>query len=128
MTGVDFERETGLGDIVLWTAFFEAVHAPPRLGLWPHSHVEHGYQRSAWHRQVQRGADGISSVHHRHQLSLPLGIGFDTLIKIGRLPVKIGLEAYYYVERDDDFGPKFQLRFLFVPILPAPEWSRRPLF
>ncbi len=52
----------------------------------------------------------------------------DTLIKIGPLPVKIGLEAYYYVERDDDFGPKFQLRFLFVPVLPAPAWSRRPLF
>ncbi len=54
-------------------------------------------------------------------------IGVDTLIKIGPLPVKIGLEAYYYVERDDNFGPKFQLRFLFVPVLPAPAWSRRPL-
>jgi hypothetical protein len=30
----------------------------------------------------------------------------DTLIKIGPLPVKIGFEAYYYLERDSDFGPE----------------------
>ena len=59
------------------------------------------------------------------QLNLPLGIGFDTLIKLGPLPVKVGAEVYYYAERDDDFGPEWQLRLLFVPVLPAPEWSRR---
>ena len=62
------------------------------------------------------------------ELSLPIGIGFDTLIKIASLPVKVGLEAYYYVQQDDEFGPKFMLRFLFVPVIPSPEWSRRPLF
>ncbi len=62
------------------------------------------------------------------QLSLPLGLGGDTLIKIGRLPVKIGLEAYYYAVQDDDFGPIFQFRFLFIPVLPAPEWARNPIF
>ena len=40
------------------------------------------------------------------QLSLPLGIGADTPIKLGPLPVKIGLEMYYYAVRDDDFGPE----------------------
>jgi hypothetical protein len=62
------------------------------------------------------------------QLDLPIGIGFDTLIKIGPLPVKIGVETYYHVVRDDDFAPEWQLRFLFVPVLPAPEWAREPLF
>lgn len=62
------------------------------------------------------------------ELSLPVGMGIDTLIKIGKLPVKIGAEVYYYVKQDDDFGPEWQLRLLFVPVLPAPKWSRTPLF
>lgn len=62
------------------------------------------------------------------QLSLPVGIGFDTLIKIGKLPVKLGVEAHYYAVQDDDFGPKYRLRFMFVPVFPAPEWSRDPVF
>ena len=53
--------------------------------------------------------------------------GQDTLIKIGPLPVKIGFEAYCYLERDSDFGPEWQFRLLFVPVLPAPAWSRNPL-
>lgn len=64
-----------------------------------------------------------------NQLSLPIGIGFDTLIKLGgKLPTKIGAELYYYAVQDDGFGPKWQLRFLFVPVVPAPESSRRPWF
>jgi len=66
--------------------------------------------------------------HESNQLSLPIGIGFDTLVKLGPLPTKIGLEAYYYAAKDDDFGPTWQLRFLFVPVLPAPAWSRQALF
>ncbi len=66
--------------------------------------------------------------HESGQLSLPIGIGADTLVKIGPLPVKIGLEAYYYVESDSAFGPEWQLRLLFVPVLPAPGWAKDPLF
>ncbi|MEN8689124.1 MAG: hypothetical protein AB1Z20_03355 [Desulfobacterales bacterium] len=62
------------------------------------------------------------------ELSLPVGMGFDTLVKIGKLPVKLGAEVYYYVQQDDDFGPEWQLRLLFVPVLPAPKWSQKPLF
>ena len=66
--------------------------------------------------------------HESSQLSLPIGIGADTLIKLGRLPVKIGAELYYYAVSDDAFGPEWQLRLLFVPVLPAPAWARNPLF
>ena len=62
------------------------------------------------------------------QLTLPLGLGFDTLVKIGPLPVKVGVEGYYSVVNDDDFGPDWHIRLLFIPVLPAPEWSRTPLF
>jgi hypothetical protein len=60
--------------------------------------------------------------------SVPVGLGADTLIKLGPHPVKIGFEAYYYVEKPDDFGPEWQIRFLFVPVIPSPKWSQKPLF
>lgn len=195
VTGVDFERETGLGDIMLWTAFSRQYTPPfiwgvgPTLMLNTATHDQLGTGKFsagpmglafsitkkwilgvvAQHWWSFAGEDTIEVdtslgevrvdrpdvnltdiqpvIRYRlspktnigaapnwrynwesEQLNLPLGIGGDTLIKIGPLPVKIGLEAYYYVERDDDFGPIFQLRFLFVPVIPAPAWSRRPLF
>ena len=36
--------------------------------------------------------------------------------------------VYYHAVRDDDFGPEWQLRFLFIPVLPSPKWARNPLF
>jgi len=61
--------------------------------------------------------------------NIPVGGGFDTLIKIGDLPVKVGMEAYYFVKHGaDDFHNDWQLRFFFVPVLPSPSWSQSPLF
>ena len=37
-------------------------------------------------------------------------------------------KGYYYAVQDVDFGPEWQARLLFVPVLPAPEWSRKALF
>jgi hypothetical protein len=62
------------------------------------------------------------------EMSLPVGIGFDTMVKFGRLPAKIGAELYYYVKQDDDFGPEWQLRFFLSPVVPSPNWARNPLF
>ena len=62
------------------------------------------------------------------QWSIPLGIGFDTLVQFGRLPVKVGLEVYKYVESSDRFGQDWQIRLLFVPVIPAPSWARTPRF
>jgi hypothetical protein len=61
-------------------------------------------------------------------LSLPVGMGFDTLVKLGPLPTKVGVELYYYAVQDDNYGPEWQLRFYFSPVLPAPKWSREALF
>lgn len=61
-------------------------------------------------------------------LSLPVGIGADTMVKLGKIPVKIGLETYYYIETPDDFGPEWQVRLIFTPVLPSPGWAKNPLF
>ena len=62
------------------------------------------------------------------QLSLPIGIGADSLFMFGPLPVKLGVESYYYAVTDDDFGPRWQVRFLIIPVIPSPAWSRKPIF
>jgi hypothetical protein len=195
VTGVDFDRETGLGDMVLWTAFSNQYTAPliwgfgstimmdtasdDQLGTgkWSAGPMLLGFHLSEkWvlggifqHWWSFSGDDDLTVntnlgpvtvdrpdvnltdfqyvLRYRYspltnigcapnirynwetdELSLPIGIGFDTLIKLGPLPVKIGVEAYHYVKQDDKFGPEWQIRFLFVPVLPSPKWSQKPLF
>lgn len=66
--------------------------------------------------------------HETNQLDLPLGFGMDTLIKVGPLPLKIGMEAYYFAESSSSFGPEWQFRLFFVPVFPSPKWAQSPLF
>ena len=62
-------------------------------------------------------------------LNLPVGGGVDTMINLGKLPVKIGAEVYYYAKHGpDELHNKWHARIFFVPILPSPKWSRNPLF
>jgi hypothetical protein len=62
------------------------------------------------------------------KLRLPIGGGISTVVMLGPLPLAIGVEYYYMVETPDTFGPEHQLRVFFTPVLPAPAWSRVPLF
>jgi hypothetical protein len=195
VTGVNFDRKTGLGDIVLWTAFSKQYKPPFVWGFGPTvifpTATEDELGSGKWSAGPMALAVGITDkwiiggvfqhwwsfagdndievntsqgpqnverpdvnltdfqyiIRYRYspltnigiapnvrynwetdELSLPVGLGFDTLVKLGKLPLKIGAEVYYYVEQDDDFGPQWQLRFLFVPVLPSPKWSRKPLF
>jgi len=195
ITGVDFDRETGLGDIVLWTAFSKQYKPPFVWGFGPtimmDTATDEQLGTGKWSAGPMALAVSITDkwiiggvaqhwwsfagddtttvntslgpvtvdrpdvnltdfqyiIRYRYsvltnigiapnvrynwetdELSLPVGMGFDTLVKLGPLPVKVGAEVYYYVQQDDDFGPKWQLRILFVPVLPSPEWSRKPIF
>lgn len=195
ITGVDFDRKMGLGDVVLWNAFSNHYKPPFVWGFGPTvmlpTATEDQLGSGKWSAGPMALAVGITKkwiiggvlqhwwsfdgddditvqtssgpvtaerpdvnltdfqyiIRYRKsaltnigiapnirynwetdQLNLPIGIGFDTLVKIGKMPVKIGAELYYYVEKDDDFGPEWQLRILFVPVVPSPGWSRKPLF
>lgn len=195
VTGVNLERKSGLGDIVLWAGFSKQYKPPVILGFgittmldtatderlgtgkysagpmalafsitekwvlgvvaqhwWSFAGDDHTtIDTSLGPVEVKRPDVNLTDIqpviryrvspltnigmapnwrynHETHQLDLPIGIGFDTLIKIGPLPAKIGLEAYYFVEQSDDFGPKWQIRFLFVPVIPSPGFSKKPLF
>jgi hypothetical protein len=195
ITGVDLDRETGLGDIVLWTAFSNQYTAPFIWGLGPTVMMDTatedqlgsgkwsaGPMALAFHISEKWVLGGIFQhwwsfagdddwtvntnlgpvtverpdvnltdfqyiLRYRlspttnigmgpnirynwetEELSLPVGIGGDFLVKLGPLPVKIGAELHYYVEQDDRFGPQWLFRFFFVPVLPSPKWSQKPLF
>lgn len=181
----DFDRKTGLGDIILWTAFSDAYKPPNIFGFGPtvmldtatdeqlgtgkwsagpmalafHVGQKWIYGAVAQHWWSFAGDDDRNDVNLtdiqyvlRYRLSpatnigfgpniqanweadsdnrwtVPVGLGGDTLVKLGPLPVKIGLEAYYNVIRPDDFGAEWQIRLLFVPVIGAPKWSQKPMF
>lgn len=54
------------------------------------------------------------------QLTLPIGGGPFRTVMMGATPVKIGLQANYYVAQPDPLGPKWGLRLNITPSLKRP--------
>jgi hypothetical protein len=50
------------------------------------------------------------------------------LIWLGPLPVRVGAEFQCYPVTPEVAGPQYNLRLNITPIIPAPEWAKRPLF
>ena len=48
--------------------------------------------------------------------------------KIGKMPIKVGIEGQYYLESNDVFGQDGNIRFTITPALPAPDFAKKPLF
>lgn len=54
------------------------------------------------------------------KLNLPVGLGYSNVTKLGSLPVRWGVELQYSAIKGDDYDADFNLRFLFIPIVPNP--------
>lgn len=54
------------------------------------------------------------------RLSLPIGLGTIGMFRIGKLPIRWGIEAQYCVVRPDDVGPEWNFKVFFSPIIPNP--------
>ncbi|MGB5281589.1 MAG: hypothetical protein WBM38_08235 [Arenicellales bacterium] len=72
----------------------------------------------------QINASPTFSYNHKassgNETTFPLGIGASkTTILAGR-PYKFGLQYWYYVESPDNFGPDYQVRFTFSPVVKLP--------
>ncbi len=187
---VDFDKESGMGDIVLWNAFATNEMArPPKIfgfgvttmldtatkdvfgtGKWSAGPmgmafhlgppggwilgtvVQHWWsfagdddrndvnltniQYVAFYRLSDKTNIGLGSPNitidweadSDNRWSVPVALGFNTTSKIGPLPVKWGFELQYYVVTPDTFGPEWNLRFLFAPVIPKPAFSKLPIF
>jgi hypothetical protein len=49
--------------------------------------------------------------------TVPIGIGIEKTTRIGSTPWKFSLEAHYYVEQPDSFGPELLLIFQITPVI-----------
>jgi len=52
-----------------------------------------------------------------NKILFPIGGGVAKAFRIGSMPVKVNLEAYYYTESPDAFGPEWQINFSITPVL-----------
>lgn len=57
--------------------------------------------------------EGVSG----NQWLVPVGGGVSKTFRIGRVPMKLGLEAYYFAVSPDRFGPEWQAFLNFTPVL-----------
>ncbi|AFU99339.1 hypothetical protein [Simiduia agarivorans] len=53
-------------------------------------------------------------------LTFPVGVGITKTTRIGSTPWKFGVQYWHYLEQADPFGPDFQIRFSFAPVVPLP--------
>lgn len=52
------------------------------------------------------------------KVALPIGIGTIGLIRIGKLPIRWGIEAQYYLTGPKEIRREANFRFIFAPIIP----------
>lgn len=63
----------------------------------------------------------------KNQLTFPLGLGVGKTFKLGALPpVQTTLEFQWMAWHPDEFGQRFNIRFVFKPVIPA--LVKKPLF
>lgn len=54
------------------------------------------------------------------RLTLPIGLGYSNVIKMGKLPVRFAVELQYSIVSPDDTGTRWNMKFMFIPVLPSP--------
>jgi hypothetical protein len=64
----------------------------------------------------------------RRWTQLFVGIGFDTMINLGPLPMQVGIEFHYSLAQNDLLNPQWQVRVVLTPVVPPPGWAGRALF
>lgn len=54
------------------------------------------------------------------RLTLPIGLGYNTMKFIGGVPLRLGVELQYNLVKPDNVGADFNLRFYIIPLSPNP--------
>jgi hypothetical protein len=65
-----------------------------------------------------------SNASSGNKLTLPLGVGISkTTVTAKGMPLKFQLQYWHYIESPDTFGPDWQIRFNFTPVIKLP-WGK----
>ena len=76
--------------------------------------------KNAWQIQGQP----VFAYNHKategNKFTFPLGTGISKTVMIGNMPIKFGVQYWYYVASPDSFGKQSQIRFLITPVVPLP--------
>jgi len=54
------------------------------------------------------------------RLTLPVGLGYSNVYKLGPLPVRVAAEIQYSLIKPDNVGTDWNFRLLFIPVIPNP--------
>ncbi|MCV9386280.1 hypothetical protein [Reichenbachiella ulvae] len=55
-----------------------------------------------------------------NRFTFPIGTGVQKVLIAGKMPLRLGLQYWYYLATPDAFGPQHQLRFTIAPVVPLP--------
>jgi hypothetical protein len=61
-----------------------------------------------------------------NKYNVPIGLGFSTTFFVGPMPLRVGAEIDYFVAHNNDYGPRYMLKFFIVPVIPR--LVKEPLF
>jgi hypothetical protein len=80
--------------------------------------------------QWQVGGFPMININHEaksdNRYTVPIELNLANTIRVGPMPVRIGLGAGYAVESPDDYGLRWYLKFFIIPVIPKP--IQRTLF
>ncbi|MGB5405248.1 MAG: hypothetical protein WBN08_02700 [Thiogranum sp.] len=65
------------------------------------------------------------------RFTVPVGLGINTTVNFGKVPVRFGLEFHKSVIKPDDVpGSDYDIRFFIIPAVPSAlfKWMEKPLF
>ncbi len=55
-----------------------------------------------------------------NKFTFPIATGAQKVVMAGKMPIRFGLQYWYYLASPDAFGPQHQLRFTVAPVVPLP--------
>lgn len=55
-----------------------------------------------------------------NKFTFPIAAGAQKILKAGNIPIRLGLQYWYYVASPDSFAPQHQIRLTIAPVVPLP--------
>ena len=74
----------------------------------------------AWQIQGQPTFSYNHNAPEGSKFTFPIGGGISNTVMLGDTPTKFGVQYWYYLASNENFGPKHQIRLLVTPVINLP--------